>query len=209
MALKRALTLQNVMDADVKTFDFAGEWLDAFGKPQATGVWLVYGGSGSGKTTFVMMLIKYLAAFGRVLFVSYEEGLSSASLKVTIDRLGLMERQNEVLVTIDSVEELDERLSKQRSPDIVVIDSLELSEFNTVRQIKMFADKYPQKLFIYIGQAEGDKPRSELGKAVLFLANQKIYVEGYRAFTRGRSQGEKDAFITIWAERGDKYWEYK
>lgn len=209
MALKRALTLQNVMDADVKTFDFAGEWLDAFGKPQATGVWLVYGGSGSGKTTFVMMLIKYLAAFGRVLFVSYEEGLSSASLKVTIDRLGLMERQNEVLVTIDSVEELDERLSKQRSPNIVVIDSLELSEFNTVRQIKMFADKYPQKLFIYIGQAEGDKPRSELGKAVLFLANQKIYVEGYRAFTRGRSQGEKDAFITIWAERGDKYWEYK
>lgn len=209
MALKRALTLQNVMDADVKTFDFAGEWLDAFGKPQATGVWLVYGGSGSGKTTFVMMLIKYLAAFGRVLFVSYEEGLSSASLKVTIDRLGLMERQNEVLVTIDSVEELDERLSKQRSPDIVVIDSLELSEFNTVRQIKMFADKYPQKLFIYIGQADGDKPRSELGKAVLFLANQKIYVEGYRAFTRGRSQGEKDAFITIWAERGDKYWEYK
>ena len=209
MALKRALTLQNVMDADVKTFDFAGEWLDAFGKPQATGVWLVYGGSGSGKTTFVMMLIKYLAAFGRVLFVSYEEGLSSASLKVTIDRLGLMERQNEVLVTIDSVEELDERLRKQRSPDIVVIDSLELSEFNTVRQIKMFADKYPQKLFIYIGQADGDKPRSELGKAVLFLANQKIYVEGYRAFTRGRSQGEKDAFITIWAERGDKYWEYK
>lgn len=208
MALKRALTLQNIVDAVVKVFDFTGEWRDAFGTPERTGVWYVFGDSGSGKTSFILMLIKCFAEFGRVLFVSYEEGEVSASLQQGIKRLGLLEKKNNVLVTTDSLEELGERLVRRKSPDFVIIDSLEYSEFVSIKQIKAFADRYPDKLFVIIGQATGKKPRTALGESVLFFAKQKIFVEGYRAFSRGRSLGET-GYLTIWEKGADDYWEYK
>jgi len=208
MAIKRALTLQNIADAVVKKFEFVGEWRLAFGTPERTGVWYVFGGSGSGKTSFVLMMIKCLAAFGKVLFVSYEEGEISASLQDGIERLGLLERKNDVLVCTDNLEELRERLERSRSSDIVIIDSLEYSEFTSIKQIKEFSDRFPGKLFVIIGQAEGERPRSELGKSVLFYAKQKIYVEGYRAFSRGRSFGEQ-GYLTIWHKGAEEYWSYK
>lgn len=154
------------------------------------------------------MLIKCLSAFGKLLFVSYEEGEISASLQDGIIRLGLLERNGDVHVCTDNLEELTERLNKRRSADFVVIDSLEYSEFSTIKRLKSFTEQWPNKLFIFIGQAEGDKPRTELGKSVLFLAKQKIYIEGYRAFSRGRSFGKK-GYINIWPDRAEEYWRYK
>lgn len=208
MALKRALTLQNVMETKVKKFPFTGEWHDAFGTPEATGIWYVFGGSGSGKTSFMLQLMKCLAAYAKVLFVSYEEGEVSASLQSGIERLGLMERKNNIFICTDNLEELTERLNRRRSADVIIIDSLDHSEFATIKQLKAFAGAFPSKLFIIIGQADGKNPRTELGKSVLFLAKQKIYVEGYRAHSRGRSMGEL-GFYTIWAKGAEDYWEYK
>ena len=208
MALKRALTLKNILDAKVKKFDFTGEWRDAFGTPERTGVWSVFGGSGSGKTSFALLLMKCLADFGRVLFVSYEEGESSASLQDGIVRFGMLSTKNNISVCVDTLEELEDRLQKTNSPNFIVIDSLELSEFTTIKQIKEFAEKFPKKLFVFIGQADGDKPRTELGKSVLFFAKQKIYVGGYRAFSRGRSFGAVGHF-DIWKSEAERYHEYK
>ena len=208
MRLKRALTLQNLVDAVVKKFEFTGEWHDAFGTPERTGVWYVFGGSGSGKTSFVLMLMKCLAEFGKVLFVSYEEGEISASLQDGIMRYGLLSRKKDVLVTTDSLDELSERLSRKKSPDFVIIDSLEYSEFATIKQLKAYTDEFPDKLFVIIGQASGKSPRTALGDSVLFYAKQKIYVEGYRAFSRGRSVGET-GYLDIWQKGAEEYWEYK
>jgi hypothetical protein len=208
MALKRALTLKNVLDAKVRKFDFTGEWRDAFGTPERTGVWNVFGGSGSGKTSFVLLLMKHLADFGKVLFVSYEEGKYSANIQDGIVRFGMLSTKNNILVCVDSREELEERLARANSPDIIVIDSLELSEFTTIKQVKEFSDRFPRKLFIFVGQAEGDKPRTELGKSVLFFAKQKIYVNGYRAFSRGRSFGAVGHF-DIWKSEAERFHEYK
>lgn len=208
MTIKRALTLQNIVNANVPKFEFTGEWEEAFGTPERTGVWYVFGGSGSGKTSFILMLIKCLSAYGRLLFLSYEEGEISASLQEGIERFGLLERNSDVHVCTDNLEELTERLNKRRSADFVVIDSLEYSEFSSIKRLKAFTERWTDKLFIFIGQAEGDRPRTELGKSVLFLAKQKIYVEGYRAFSRGRSFGEK-GYINIWPERAEEYWNFK
>lgn len=208
MALKRGLTIQNIADAVVKKFDFKGEWFDAFGTPERTGIWYVFGGSGSGKTSFILMLIKCMAEFGRVLFISYEEGVVSSSLQEGIARFGLMDCKNNIIVSVDNLEELNERLNKRKSPDFIVIDSLEYSEFTSIKQIKQLADDYPDKLFVIIGQADGKHPRTELGKSVLFLAKQKIFIEGYRALSRGRSFGDVGS-ITIWHKGAEEYWDYK
>lgn len=207
MAIRRALTLQNIIDAKIPRFDFTGEWLDAFGKPQMGGIWFVYGGSGSGKTSFVLSLMKYMASFAnKILFESHEEGEISAALQDSIIRLGLLSVDKKILVTDENTDDMFERLDASRSANIVFIDSLEHSDFKNIKQIVDMKKQYPNKTFVIIGQASGTRPRTELGESVLYIANQKIHVEGYRAFSRGRSFGEK-RYFTIWEEEAAKYWD--
>jgi len=206
MAIRRALTLQNIVDAKIPRFDFAGEWFEAFGRPQMGGIWFVYGGSGSGKTSFVLSLMKCMSVFSnKILFESHEEGEKSTALQDSIKRLGLLSIDKKVMVIDESLEEMYERLDMQKSPDIIFIDSLEHSEFKNIKQVVDLRKRYPKKTFVIIGQASGSNPRTELGVSVLFIANQKIYVEGYRAFSRGRSFGSKEYF-TIWEEEAAIYW---
>ena len=56
------------MKFDVMQFD--GPWYDAFGTPERRGVWIIWGNSGSGKTSFALQLCKYLCRFGRVAYDS-------------------------------------------------------------------------------------------------------------------------------------------
>jgi len=43
---------------------------------------------------------------------------------------------------------------------------------------------------------------------VLFLANQKIWIEGHRAISKGRSNGTT-GYLTIWDKGATTYWDYK
>lgn len=74
--MRRAISNKNVIQAKFETAPFTGEWLASFGRPELRGAWIIYGGSGCGKTTFVMQLCKYLTTFGRVAYNSLEQGLS-------------------------------------------------------------------------------------------------------------------------------------
>lgn len=61
----------------VRHIPFEGKWRDAFDLPERKGVWLIWGNSANGKTTFAMQLCKYLCQFGRVAYNSMEEGFPS------------------------------------------------------------------------------------------------------------------------------------
>ena len=206
MALRRALTLQNVVDAKVSRFPFEGEWYRAFGMPQRTGIWFVYGESASGKTTFVLSLMKCLAQYvSSILLESLEEGEISVSLQDSIKRLGLLDIKRKIMVVDESLEDMMERLDAPRSPEVVLIDSVEHSGFRDVEQVIALRRKFPKKLFVFIGQASGTSPRSKLGESILFIANQKIRVEGYRAICRGRSFGP-EKHLTLWDVEAKSYW---
>jgi len=208
MRNKGDLTLRNIVDAKIPVFDFTGEWEDAFGKPQSNGIWYVYGNSGHGKTSFILMLIKQLSKFGKILFVSYEEGAGSVALQEGIKRLGLLNDNKRVVVSTEHVEELEKRLKTMRNRNIVIIDSLDLSGIKRTDQIISLKNKFKNKLFIYTGWARGKEPASRIGENVLYLANQKIIVEGYRAISRGRSSGER-GYLTVWDKGATEYWEFK
>jgi hypothetical protein len=191
----------------IEVFDFVGEWFEAFGHPQRTGLWYIYGASGHGKTSFLLLLLKELSQWGKILFVSYEEQGGSRSLQDGIRRTGLVAAANKrVIFSSCDREELRIRLKKQRSADIIVIDSLDLSEFRSVKQVTELVMEFPRKLFIFTGWARGKEPLKRLGEDILFIANQKIFVEGYRAHSRGRSFGER-GYLTIWDDGAKKYWE--
>ena len=54
--MKRAYSPKEVQSMNIPCFPFEGEWEAAFGRPDRTGTWIIWGESGNGKSTFVMKL---------------------------------------------------------------------------------------------------------------------------------------------------------
>lgn len=203
---KRAYSVKNVMDAKFRMLPFDGEWLSAVGTPELTGSWMIYGAPKNGKTTFAMMLAKYLTRFGRVAYDSVEEGLSQ-TIKMAMERVGMEEVGHRlILLDKEGVDELAERLARRKSPGIVVIDSVQFLGLN-FSQYKRLKEQFPDKLFVYISHVDGRKPEGSTAQSIWRDANVYFNVEGYRAFPVGRYGGGK--YIDVWPEQAAEYWGFE
>lgn len=210
--MSRAISNINVLAARFETVEFAGEWLASFGRPELRGTWIIWGGSGSGKTTFTLMLCKYLANFGRVAYNSLEQGLS-LSLQKAWERVGMGEAGNSViLLNKEELPELRARLSKRKSPEIIIIDSVQYLDGFNWASFKKLKREYPDKLFIFISQADraGKDPDGKLAEKIRYDAEIKIKVEGFKAFVTTRyedaERGEGGADFIIWEQGAAEYW---
>ncbi|MFA4180918.1 MULTISPECIES: ATP-binding protein [Bacteroidales] len=210
--MSRAISNINVLAARFETVEFAGEWLASFGRPELRGTWIIWGGSGSGKTTFTLMLCKYLANFGRVAYNSLEQGLS-LSLQKAWERVGMGEAGNSViLLNKEELPELRARLNKRKSPEIIIIDSVQYLDGFNWASFKKLKREYPDKLFIFISQADraGKDPDGKLAGKIRYDAEIKIKVEGFKAFVTTRyedaERGEGGADFIIWEQGAAEYW---
>ncbi len=201
--MKRALSIRDVITRNKPTFDFSGEWAEAFGSPSKTGVWFIWGGSGSGKTSFAMQLCKELSRFGRVAYNSLEEG-ADVTMKNTLIRFDMEKTKRMILLDCESIEDMEERMNKRKSPDFYVIDSFQYTQM-TYRDYQYFKEAHRDKLIIFISHADGKMPAGKAAQRVMYDASLKIYVEGGRAFSKGRFFGTKKYF-TVWAEGAERYW---
>lgn len=201
--MARALSVSEVLKMKKATLPLTGEWAEAFGVPERVGVWIIWGNSGNGKSSFVMQLCKELAKFGKVAYNSLEEG-TSLTMKNTLQRFSMAEVNNKLLLLCESMEELSERLSKRRSPDFVVIDSYQYTQMSYKEYIKL-KELHRDKLLIFISHAEGKFPEGRSAKKVMYDASLKVWVEGYRAISKGRFFGPKGHYI-IWPEKAIEYW---
>ena len=155
--LRRALSVSDVLRLKRETYAFEGAWAEAFGQPEQNGVWFVWGGSGNGKTSFVLQLCKELSRFGRVAYDSLEEG-ASLTMQNAFVKMGMQDvARRFVLLDREDMELLDARLGKRKSPDIVVIDSFQYTGM-TFRDYQAFKERHADKLLIFISQADGSKP---------------------------------------------------
>lgn len=203
----RAYSPTQVLSIKSKKFDFKGRWFDAFGNPECVGTWFIFGQSGSGKTSFVMQLCKELSRFDKVGYNSLEEGVS-LSMQDAIKRFGLVERNGRVLFyDCESMTDLSERLKKPKQPKIVVIDSFQYTQM-TYKEYIAFKEAHKDKLIIFISHASGNQPAGRSAVSVMYDASLKIYVQGYRAFSRGRFAGPV-GYFDVWEERAKLYWEGK
>jgi len=201
--MARALSVTEVIKMKKKTLQFTGAWHDAFGTPEMEGVWFIWGNSGNGKTSFVMQLCRELAKFGKVAYNSLEEG-SCLTMQNTLRRFKMQEvNRRFLLLDCESIEALSERLSKRKSPDFVVIDSYQYTQM-TYRAYLKFKEANRHKLLIFISHAAGTTPVGRSAKSVMYDASLKIWVEGYRAFSKGRFIGETGVY-TIWEEGARRY----
>ena len=208
----RAISNKNVLAAQFETADFDGPFLASFGRPELRGVWLIWGDSGSGKTTFTLQLCKYLAGFRRVAYDSLEQGLS-LSLQKAWERVGMAEAgSNIILLNKEDLPELRARLRKRKSPEIIVIDSLQYLDKFYMKQFKDLKAEFPDKLFVFISQADkaGKDPDGYIAKKIRYDADIKIKVEGFKAFVttryEDRDKGEGGEDIIIWEQGANDYW---
>ena len=200
----RALTVKEVLNKKRQTFPFDGKWADAFGQPECTGVWFIWGRSGNGKTSFVMQLIAELCKYDRVAFDSMEEG-DSLSMRQKLVRHGLSKVGSRFhLLNAEPMTELKERLARRKSYNIIVIDSFQYTQMS-YRDYIQFKEQNKDKLIVFISHAKGSLPRGSAAEGVMYDATLKIWVEGFKAFSKGRFIGQTGEF-TIWDEGAERYW---
>ena len=87
---RNAKGVRELLSMKFETLAFEGTWYDAFGTPERRGVWMVWGNTGNGKTSFVMQLCKELCRFGRVAYDSLEEG-ACLTMQNTLKRFNMQE----------------------------------------------------------------------------------------------------------------------
>jgi hypothetical protein len=206
----RAISNKNIESAKFDVVEFEGKWRDSFGRPELRGSWIVYGGSGSGKTTFMLQLCKYLTHFKKVAYDSLEQGLS-LSFKVAWERASMIEAGSKfLLIEKEGVKEIWDRLSKRRSPDVIVIDSVHyLLNFKIADYIKLLAN-FPNKLFIFVAHEKNKEPQGAIAEYIRYNSDIKIRVEGYKAFFTTRyedsEKGEGGKDFIIWEKGANEYW---
>lgn len=183
-----------------------GIWRDCVGEMDRHGVVFFWGNSGNGKTSAVVSFCKELTKFGNVLYVPLEEGFS-VSLQNTLRRFGIAEcgKRFQLLDSLPGgVEELEKKLSSQRSPEFIVIDSFQYLHLSYAQYVEM-KERHRNKMLILVSHADGKRPEGRPAKGVEYDAGLKIWVEGHVAFSKGRFIGTKGRAV-IWRKGAEDYW---
>lgn len=201
--MARAYSPSEILRMKKKKFSFTGDWFDAFGEPEQIGVWFIWGHSGNGKTSFVMQLCRELSKFGKVAINALEEG-QSGTIQEAVRRFDLNELDGKMQFLCEPLDELTERLARRKSPDFVIVDSFQYTQLS-YKQYISFKQANKNKLIVFVSHASGKMPMGRPAVSVMYDASLKIWVEGYRARSKGRYIGEK-GYIDVWKEKALAYW---
>lgn len=201
--MARTLSAKQVLTIKFDTIRLGGGWDECVGEIETTGIWFIWGNSGNGKTSAVVSLCKELSAFGKVLYNSREEGVS-LTMQNTLRRYGMGELGSRFQLANMSLQELDEKISQQRSPKFVVLDSFQFMGL-TYKDFRAFCEKHKNKMLIFVSRTRGRQPEGRAAISAMYDASCKIWVEGYKAFSKGRFV-ETTGEMTIWDEGAKKYW---
>lgn len=131
---KRAYSVRDIEAKKWVTLPWGEKWSLPFGYPADNARWFISGASASGKSSFVMQLAKELCNYGRVLYMSYEEGVNQ-SFQRRLGYLHMDEVQGRFRVaTDDTLDELVARLRKPKSAKFIIIDSFQVAPGTIPRQ---------------------------------------------------------------------------
>ena len=197
--MTRAYSPMEIARRTYKTLQWDGRWKEAFGQPEENSTWFICGPSASGKSSFVMQLAEELTHYGRVLYMSYEEGVGM-SFRQRMLFFGLDKRQGwfRVLTTC-TLDELKECLSRRHSAKFIIVDSIQEAGW-TYPETENLIESFPGKSFIFISQELKGRPLGKGAERLRYKAGVKIRVAGFRAWCQGRFTAEAASSFTVWEE---------
>lgn len=197
--MKRAYSPKEIVRKTYNTLPWGGPWAETFGFPEDRATWYISGSSASGKSSFVMQLAEELTHYGRVLYESFEEGLNQ-TFQERIKRFELDKRQGMFRVSVgDTVQELQERLARRNSPKFIIVDSFQEAEWEWP-ETKTLIEAFPRKSFIFISQEDKGKPIGKAAVRLIYKADVKVRVVGYRAYCLGRYNQDAASSFVVWEE---------
>jgi KaiC/GvpD/RAD55 family RecA-like ATPase len=187
--------------------DFTGKWRDCFGTPAPMGSWIIYGTSGSGKTSFALQLAKYLTGFRRVVYWTLEQG-NTQSFQRAWRREKMGECGGNIIAADDeeTFTTIADKMTAKRGREILVVDSLtplRAQNFN-VRGYNSFRQRMKDKLTIWLSHEKDGLPDTAVGDYILKLADLKMHVEGFKVFTNTRAGKGLEDYV-IWEEGATLY----
>ncbi|MEH0007584.1 MAG: hypothetical protein V6Z82_02545 [Flavobacteriales bacterium] len=204
--MKRAVSVKELKAMQFDGYPFKGPFYELVGSPSKGCVWLIWGESGNGKTSFLMQLSNYLAEYGKVMYNSLEEGIGQ-TLRLATIRNGLTgENSYPVQLQQESMTDLTVRLRKRRSANFVIIDSFQFAKLNAL-SFAFFCDEFKArgKNILFISHADGNKPMGRSANSARYYADIKIRIEGFKAFPISRFGGSQKPYV-IWPEGAGEYW---
>ena len=203
--MKQTISASKALAVKNRVLPVSPEWTGCLGWEIARhGVVFFWGNSGNGKSSAVMAFAKMLSGVGRVLYVSKEEGYS-LSFQHTLSRFSMADCGASFQVIDDEdLETLTERLARPKSPEFIVIDSVQTMGM-TYRDYRALKERFKSKMFILVSQVDGKQPDGRPARRMMYDADLKIWVEGYTAFSKGRFIGETGKYI-IWQRGAAEYW---
>lgn len=202
--MARARSVNEMMAMKHRTIPFSKPWADAFGAPGWTGMWFVWGKSGSGKTSFMLQLCKELCRHFKGVYNSLEEG-ASVTIQNAIKQHDMMSVNSRLsFLDAEPMDELSARMDKRMSPHFYIIDSIQYTGFN-INTLHDFVAAHKNKLIIFVSQTRGEQPAGRTAEKAKFDAALKIWVEGFRAKSHGRTFGSV-GYYDVWPERAREYW---
>lgn len=173
----KTISIDALTNRKYPTYELSREWVSAIGLPERNFKALVFGHSGSGKTTFVLQLCKELAKYGKVYYNSIEQG-EGKSLQDAVKLVDFANanKNNIKFGDKDSFGDMMEKLEVNRA-QFVVIDSLQYMNLTTGQYKQMIAT-HPKKAFIMIAwEGSAGKPKGEFAKSILYMVDIKIHVK--------------------------------
>lgn len=207
MSRKQAVSVWELINTKFDLIEFKGAFRQLLGTPEASGSWFIYGDSGNGKTTFCLQLAKALTEFDKVEYNTLEEGARASMREALIENnMTQVTRGRFRILNRLSIEDLKKRLRKPRSARIIFIDSVQYTFLNK-RGYKDLQKEFPDHLFIWVSHVQGKQPLGTLALAMLYDSDVKIWVEGYKAFSKSRmNRGTVAKPYVIWKEGADEYY---
>lgn len=201
---KKALNVANILNQKIERVQFTGEMFEAFRQPQNKGVWFCWGNSASGKSTFIMQLAKeFCLNKMKAIHNLLEEETDDSDYVERVEYLNMNDVKDYYHALSYGYEEFCSYLTRNKQIKVVLIDSGGYF-FNSFAQYLEFKKRFKDKTIIISGHAQGNSPRSELEKSIMYDAKQKVFISGYQAACKGRTIGPNGGFYTIWKEGFDK-----
>lgn len=197
--MNRAISVEQLYKMKFETIKLEGLWAKSLGEEvEFNGVWIVWGQSGNGKTSFMIRLLKMLTEYGRGAYNPLEEGARFTFQRAAKSTNLIQANKKLIILKREPIHELKERLKKRRSPKVIVIDSIQYAQLTKADYIQL-KEEFPDKLFLFTSHANGKLPEGKLADFVRYDADIKVFVDRYRAHITSRYGGGE--YFDIWPER--------
>lgn len=194
--------------------NIADELTGLMGKMPLTFMGAIYAPSGSGKTELCIRLAKELIRYGRVAWMSYEQG-HDEDLQRAMIRNG-MDEYHKVFTPYDPMQKLPkllpgesmpdllyrdfiDNMSKKNAPKYIFVDSIDYTGWNTEHYKGIKAKFKGKKGIIFIGHVKGKSPKLQVTKDIEYDGQFGIYVREFVAYPVKSRLGGRHPFV-IWEE---------